>query len=102
MARNRRIHPSFFKDGRLAECSPEARVFLLGLWCCADDEEQVEFSPAQLKAQIFPADDIDVAALVDELHAQGFVERFRADGRHWLRVIYFSRPLYRRGRSAAR
>ena len=83
MAKIRALHPDFFTDDAVVECSPLARLLFEGLWCYACDNGHVEDRPTQLKLRILPADDCDIEALLAELIAKGKVVR-EPDG--WLTV----------------
>ena len=70
MARIRSIKPQFWTSEQIAECSPNARLAFIGMWCFCDDYGIHPASPARLKMEVFPADGIgreEVAGLVDEL-----------------------------------
>lgn len=80
MPRIRSIHPGLFTDDAFMSLSIEARIFLIGLWCEADDQGIFQVKPPTLKARIFPANDIDVVALINELEAHKFVKPFEENG----------------------
>lgn len=68
------------------ECSPSARLLFIGLWNFCDDAGIHPASPKTLKAEIFPSDNIsavEVGGLVDELIAQGLLEKYQVDGQHY-------------------
>lgn len=81
MARIRSIHPGVYTDEAWASVSIPARWFAKGLCTEADDNGVFEWKPLQLKMRIFPADAVDVPALLAELVAAGIVLSFTADGR---------------------
>lgn len=81
MSRIRSVHPGFFRDENLVPCSPFARLLYIGLGIEADDKGIFEWKPVQLKMTIFPADSVDVAALLAELVAAGNVRRFEVGGK---------------------
>src|SRR5262245_53409081 len=68
-----------------------ARVLFAGLWCWADRAGRLEDRPRRLKAEIFPYDEVDVDALLNELAARGFVLRYEAGGGRYLQVVAFAR-----------
>lgn len=74
--RIRTIKPEFFKDDKLAECSPFARLLFAGLWCMADRRGRLEDRPKRIKAELLPYDSADIDALLNELCAGGFVARY--------------------------
>jgi hypothetical protein len=69
MARSRNIKPGFFANEYLAELSPHARLLFIGLWTLADREGRLEWRPKKIKAALFPYEDVDICALMDELEA---------------------------------
>jgi len=88
--RVRLLHPGFFKNEQLATLPFAARLLYAGLWGVADREGRLEDRPPRLKVELFPYDDIDVHALLDELACAGFIRRYEVDG--W-RLIYL--PTFR-------
>ena len=89
MSRARNIKPGFFKNDRLAECQPLARLLFAGLWCEADREGRLEDRPKRLKAECLPYDECDVDALLSELEAQGFIVRYVVDGAGFISIPEF-------------
>lgn len=81
MARIRSLHPGQSSDEDFVALSMEARVFCLLLRCHADDQGVFEWKPKSLKMKIFPADNIDVIPLLDELQDNRQVKQFEVDGR---------------------
>lgn len=65
--RARNIKPAFFKNEDLAGCSMAARLLAIGLWTLADREGKMEYRPLRIKAEIFPYDNVEIVALLDEL-----------------------------------
>jgi hypothetical protein len=80
VSRSRNIKPGFFKNERLAECDPLARLLFAGLWCEADREGRLEDRPKRLKAEILPYDECDVSSLLDQLAKHGFIARYNSGG----------------------
>lgn len=78
MPRSRNIKPGFFKNEQLIECSPWARLLFAGLWTLADRRGIVEDRPKRIKMELFPADNVDVDALIAELASVGLAERVTA------------------------
>lgn len=74
MARARNIKPGFFKDARVVACSFEARLMFQGLWCLADYMGRLKYIPIEIKMELFPADNIDVEARMQELRDNGLIE----------------------------
>lgn len=73
MPRSRNIKPAFFTNPELSECSIAARLLFIGLWTLCDREGRMLFRPKFIKMNIFPADDINVPNLLDELALQHLV-----------------------------
>lgn len=81
MGRIRSIHPGQWTDEAFVECSFPARLLVFGLRNEADDNGVFEWKPLGLKMRLFPADMVDVAALLDELLQHRQVMRFEIGGR---------------------
>lgn len=80
MARARNIKPGFFKNPELVELSFECRLLFIGLWCLADREGRLEDRPKQIRMEIFPGDDVDVADGLQALHDKELIVRYEAQG----------------------
>jgi hypothetical protein len=87
--RARTIKPGFFKNEELAECSLAARLLFPGLWMLADREGRLEDRPKRIKGELFPYDDFDVDALLDELAGHGFITRYEAQGKRYIQIVTF-------------
>jgi len=90
MARTRSIKPSFFKNEYLAECEPMARLLFIGLWTLADCTGRMEFRPLRIKAELFPYDNCDIMALLQQLADKGFVRAYESDDVRVLEIPTFS------------
>lgn len=87
MARMRYVKPTFWTDSRMVRLSRDARLFYIGTWNFAIcDKGHLEDDPLQLKMQIFPADDVDVRALMGELIAAGRLTRVTDGEVTWLQI----------------
>lgn len=82
MARIRSVHPGLFTDENYAVLSFPARELLKGLWIESDDNGIFEWKPLSIKMRIFPADQVDVPALLQELTA-AWVQPFDYDGKRY-------------------
>ena len=91
MARARNIKPGFFRNADLVELPFEARLLFIGLWTIADRSGRMEDRPKQIKMELFPADSLDVDALLDQLAAIGMVARYSHDGKRYLQVVNFAK-----------
>ena len=67
MPRQRLISPQFFDDTELSECSIQARLLYIGLWCFCEDTAVFEINFKRLKKQIFPYDDGTIESSYKEL-----------------------------------
>lgn len=91
MSRSRNIKPGFFKNEELSELPFEYRILFQGLWCEADREGRLEDRPKRLKAEIFPYDNVDVAAGLAALAASGFIHRYIVDGHGYVEILNFAK-----------
>lgn len=91
MARIRSIKPEFWTDEKVVELSAFARLLFIGIWNFCDDEGRLAYSPKRMKMQIFPADDVDCAVLLDELARQGLVSIYTINGAEYLQVAGFAK-----------
>jgi hypothetical protein len=89
MARARNIKPGFFTNEELVELPFSTRLLFIGLWTVADREGRLEDKPKRIKMHLFPADDIDVDAGLDQLQASGFLTRYEVDGARYIQVLAF-------------
>lgn len=75
--------------------SAMARLFALALRNEADDNGVFRWDPAKLKLRLLPADDVDVALLLEELVRHAQVMKFDFDGRSFGTIrnfVRFQRP----------
>jgi hypothetical protein len=91
MARIRTIKPDFWTHGEVIECSLIARLLFIGTWNFCDDEGNLARSAKQLKAQIFPADSIEVEPLIQELITQGLLSEYSVNGKFFLHIHGFKK-----------
>ena len=80
MSRIRSLHPSQWTEEDFVQCSPMARLLLLGLRNEADDHGVFEWRPLSLKLRVLPADNVEIDELLAELVGRGQIVRFEADG----------------------
>lgn len=83
MSRIRSIHPGFFTDENVVSVGMEARLCILGLGIEADDKGVFEWKPKRLKMRLFPADAVDMVALLDELVSENLIMRYEIDGKEF-------------------
>ena len=97
MARIRSIHPGFFTDEAIVTVGMPIRLVLIGLWTEADDGGVFEWKPITLKMRLFPADNIDIGKMMDELVQAEVIKKAEVDGRHLGLIRNFCR--YQRPKS---
>jgi hypothetical protein len=91
VARIRTIKPDFWTDETVGECSPTARLLFIGTWNIADDYGNLQRSSKQIKAQLFPYDEIDCEALIKELISKGLVVEYESEGKKYLHIKGFDK-----------
>jgi hypothetical protein len=91
MSRIRSIHPGIFTDECFVAVSMTARVLIPGVWVEADDHGVFEWKPLTLKMKIFPADNVDMDALLAELLNADIIKKFSVDGKDYGAVRNFGR-----------
>ncbi|MFC6792712.1 hypothetical protein ACFQE0_26030 [Methylobacterium komagatae] len=91
MARIRSIHPGWFTDEAWVSVSFEARLLGIGLWTECDDQGVFEWKPITIKMRLFPADNLDMAALLAELADADLIRQFSAGGKKYGAVRNFCR-----------
>jgi len=91
MARSRNIKPGLYQNEDLVTCSMAARYMAAGLPCWADAAGRLEDRPLKLKMQMFPADNVDANALLDELNRVGYVVRYVADNVAYIQIVSFEK-----------
>lgn len=91
MARIRTIKPDFWTDEKLTECSLSARLLFIGTWNFADDNGNLDRSAKQIKARVFPLDNIECEPLLQELLYQGLMIEYRYEGKLFLHINGFGK-----------
>lgn len=93
MSRIRTIKPESALSETLESVSITAALLFARLPCFADDEGRMRYSPARIKAQVFPLrDEItrdDCGAAIEELCARNLVKVYKVDGREYLHITGF-------------
>jgi hypothetical protein len=77
MARIRTIKPEFFTSEDIVSLTPWARLLYIALWCEADREGRFAWKPHTFKMRYFPADDLDIFSICDELTSKSLVKLYR-------------------------
>lgn len=83
MSRIRSIHPGMFTDEDFVGLSCDAQIFLIGLWCEADDQGVFEMKPVTLRTRLRPCKDGPVEPLLDELKAANWWKPFSVKGKQY-------------------
>ncbi len=93
MARSRTVKPGFFLNEHLAVKSSNARLLFIGLLQQADCEGRLEDRPLRLKAAIFPYEEADVEALLEELASgpEKFIVRYQVSGQRYIAIPTFAK-----------
>lgn len=107
MPRMRMVKPEFFTSGQIVECSTNARLLFVGLWCFSDDGGVHPASAVRLKMEVFPADPFTVEQVeewVKELEKSDLIETYVVAGQRFWRVTGWHHqkietPTYRYPRS---
>jgi hypothetical protein len=76
MARIRTIKPDFFTSDDICALTPLARLLYIGLWCEADREGRLNWTPRVFKRRYLPDDDCDIDELCKQLLARDLVRIF--------------------------
>jgi hypothetical protein len=91
MSRIRSIHPGLWTDEEFVTLSAFARLLFLGLWNECDDKGTFEWKPLTLKMRVLPADNVDAAALLEEIAAAGCIRQYEIDGKAYGAVRNFGK-----------
>lgn len=91
MARSRNIKPGFFTNEDLVELDFATRLLFAGLWTQADRDGRLEDRPKKLKMAIFPADNVDVDAMLASLHSAKLIVRYEVNGVQYIRIPSWSK-----------
>ena len=76
MARIRTIKPEFFTSDDICALSPLARLLYVGLWCEADRDGRLVWTPGVMKRRYLPDDACDIELLGAELTGRGLVRLY--------------------------
>jgi len=91
MARIRTIKPDFWTDEKLTECSLSARLLFIGTWNFADDNGNLDRSSKQIKARVFPLDNLDCEPLILELLEKELLVEYEYEDRLYLHIQGFNK-----------
>lgn len=90
-SRSRNIKPGFFTNDDLVECGFATRLLFAGLWTLADKEGRLEDRPKKIKLAIFPADDLDVDLMLQQLHDRRFILRYRVKVVPYIQIVSWNK-----------
>lgn len=79
MARIRTVKPDFFTSDDICALSPHARLLYIGLWCEADREGRMAWTPKAFKRRYLPDDDCEIEDLCQELLKRDLVRLYGED-----------------------
>jgi hypothetical protein len=91
VARSRNIKPGLFQNEDLVALPFETRLLFAGLSCFADREGRLEDRPVRLKMQMFPADSVDLNAMLQQLHDAGFIFRYEVGNNKYIQIVNFAK-----------
>jgi hypothetical protein len=87
MSRIRTIKPDFFKHEGIFDAEQETglplRLAFVGLWTQSDRDGRFAWRPRQLKADIFPYDDVDFSRVLHALATRGFIVKYASGDREF-------------------
>lgn len=86
MARSRNIKPGFFTNEDLVELDFATRLLFAGLWTVADRDGRLQDRPKKIKIDVFPADNLDIDAMLSALHNAKFITRYEVDGAKFIQI----------------
>lgn len=89
MPRIRTIKPEFCTSEQVAECSRDARLLFVCMWCFCDDAGRHKASVRKLKMECLPGDavgDAEVTQWIDELIQNDLLEEYTVNGESYWQV----------------
>lgn len=89
MARIRSIKPEFWSSEQVMECARDTRLLFIGLWNFVDDQGRMTYAPKQIKALVFPGDELtagQVTDMIEELADRGLIETYEVGDKRYLAV----------------
>lgn len=91
MARIRTISPEQWTDDRFVQMSAFARLLTIAIRNDCDDNGVFEWNPLKIKMRLFPADNVEIEALLAEMVSHNFVFRYESDGKAFGLLRNFSK-----------
>mgnify|MGYP000524122965 CR=1 FL=1 len=86
MARSRNIKPGFFTNEDLVELDFATRLLFAGLWTVADRDGRLQDRPKKIKIDVFPAENLDIDAMLQALHDSKFINRYEVNGAKYIQI----------------
>jgi hypothetical protein len=87
MARSRNIKPGFFTNDVLGELPALTRLLFAGIWTICDREGRLEDRPKKIRAEVLPYDLCDADEMLQQLHDNGFIQRYTVGGKAVIQVL---------------
>jgi hypothetical protein len=91
MARSRNIKPGFFTNEDLVELDFATRLLFAGLWTVADKEGRLQDRPKKIKIDVFPADNLDIDAMLQALADRKFITRYEVNGGKFIQIANWTK-----------
>jgi hypothetical protein len=91
MARIRSTHPGQWTDEDFVELSFPARLLAIAIRNHADDHGVIAWNPKTIKMQTFPADNVDVVSLLQELLDRNILRKEAHSGKEYGYIRNFAR-----------
>lgn len=91
MARARNIKPGLFTNEVLVDLPAFDRLLFIGLWVLADREGRLEDRVKRIKMELFPCDNYDIDAGLNNLVMAGFITRYTSEGYTVIEVSNFTK-----------
>jgi hypothetical protein len=85
------LHPEFFTDPVLADCSDFTRLVFAGLWLLADREGRLLDNVRMIDGAILPHDPRSTAPALAELAAKGRILRYCSPAGNVIQVVNFKK-----------
>lgn len=104
MARMRTIKPEFCTSEQVVECSTNARLLFVCMWCFCDDGGNHVASFKRIKMEVFPADQFsqsEISEMVEELISAGLIIEYEYENQTYWHVTGWNKhqkiekPTYR-------
>lgn len=91
MSRIRSTHPGQWTDEDFISCSFPARLLAIAIRNEADDNGVFEWKPVGIKIRLFPMDNVDIVALLNELISKNQIISYEINGHKYGAVRNFCR-----------